>query len=53
MGPAFGVGERAELAGPVVPDRVDLMILPSRDSGTDPATMETSMDWRAQRRPAW
>ncbi|MGH3522821.1 MAG: tyrosine-type recombinase/integrase [Mycobacterium sp.] len=29
------------------------MTLPSRDSCTDPATMDTSMDWRAQPRPAW
>ena len=28
------------------------MTLPSRDSCTDPATIETSMAWRAQRRPA-
>jgi hypothetical protein len=50
-GAALGVGEGAELAGAVVADGCTRMTLPSRDSWTDPATMVTSMAWRAQRRP--
>jgi hypothetical protein len=51
VGPSFGVGERAELAGPVVPDRAPASRPSSRDSWTDPATMVTSMGRRAQPRP--
>jgi hypothetical protein len=51
-GSSFGVGERAELAGRVVPDGWTRMTWPSLDSCTDAATMETSMAWRAHRRPA-
>ncbi len=47
------VGERAEFAGPVLPDGWTRMTLPSLASWTDPATIETSMAWRAQRRPTW